>query len=196
MKKIMIVLLAGVLFAPAFAAENAAVAQTDKRPEMAQKKGEFLKAQKEHRAKMEATEKKMENLVKEYGKLKGKKQEAKKAEIAAEVERIHEEQLKFKQAQLDQFARRLEEMKKLFEEENSETGKKAWVEKKTDELIKAEGDLGVLFDGPKGKSKDHMRGPKGKKGKGFFKKGFGRKGPEDDGRVGINPPPPPPLEEK
>ena len=80
--KLMLTLLAVGLFIPAFAAEEAAVpAKADARAVMAQQKGEFLKAQKEHRAKMKATEEKMEKLVKEYKKLKGKKQEAKKAEI-------------------------------------------------------------------------------------------------------------------
>ena len=197
-KKTVITLVALGLFSPVFAAEEAAHAQADGRPAMAQQqKGEFLKAQKEHRAQMKATEEKMEKLVKEYNKLKGKKQEAKKAEIAAEVEKIHEEQLKFKQAQLDKFAARLEEMKKHLDEEKSADGKKAWVDEKTDELIKTGGDMKVLF-GPK----DHQ-GPKmdGKKGKGFFKGHKGPKAPhmkdpKDGGRIGINPPPPPPLEEK
>lgn len=192
-KKLVVALLAGVLFAPAFAAEVAAPVKADGRPAMAEKKGEFLKAQKEHRAKMKATEEKMEKLVKEYKKLKGKKQEAKKAEIVAEVEKIHTEQLKFKQEQLDKFAQRLEEMKKHLDEEKSADGQKKWVDEKTTALIDADGDLKVLF-APKGE----MRGPKmdGKKGKGFFKFRKGHKGPKDGGRVGLNPPPPPPVEEK
>lgn len=192
--KLMLTLLAVGLFVPAFAAEEAAApAKADARAVMAQQKGEFLKAQKEHRAKMKATEEKMEKLVKEYKKLKGKKQEAKKAEIVAEVEKIHTEQLKFKQAQLDKFAARLEEMKKHLDEEKSADGQKKWVDEKTTALIDADGDLKVLF-APKGE----MRGPKmdGKKGKGFFKFRKGHKGPKDGRRVGINPPPPPPLEEK
>ncbi len=206
--KLMLALLAGVLFVPAYAANDmAAPAREGECPFMAQKQGEFKKAQKEHRAQMKATEEKMEKLVKEYGKLKGKKQEAKKAEIVAEVEKIHEEQLKFKQAQLDKFANRLEEMKKHLEEEQTADGKKAWVDEKTDELIKANGDVKVLFEhpghgqfgpgmhdgkfGPKpGKDfrRGHFKGPKHGKGPGFDN--------GDPGRVGINPPPPPPLEEK
>lgn len=194
-KKVLITLLALGLFVPVFAAEEAAVPAGD-RPVMAQQKGEFLKAQKEHRAKMKATEEKMEKLVKEYKKLKGKKQEAKKAEIVAEVEKIHEEQLKFKQDQLDKFAQRLEEMKKHLDEEKSAEGKKAWVDEKTTALIDSDGDVKVLF-APKG----GKFGPQGKKGKGFFKGHKGPKGPhfkgrKDGGRIGINPPPPPPVEEK
>jgi len=195
MKKIMIVVLTGMLFVPVFAAEEeaAAPAVAPQHQAMMEKRGEFLKAQKEHRAQLKATEENMAKLVKEYKKLKGKKQEAKKADIVAEVEKIHEEQLKFKQAQLDKFAQRLEEMKKRLEEEKSPESKKAWVDGKTEALIEADGDLKVLFEGPK-HAKGMMRGPKGKKG--FFK-GFGRKGPRpDDGRIGITPPPPPPLEEK
>lgn len=196
--KLVIALLAGVLFVPAFAAEEAVLpAKADARPAMAEKKGEFLKAQKEHRAKMKATEEKMEKLVKEYKKLKGKKQETKKAEITAEVAKIREEQLKFKQAQLEKFAQRLEEMKKHMEQAKTAEAQKIWVQEKTDALIDEDGDLKVLFErdghGPQGKHKMHAR-------KGF--KGFG-KGPrpelrekEDGERVGIYPPPPPPLEEK
>lgn len=203
-KKLMLVLLAGVLFAPAFAAEEKAAPPEDARPVMAQK-GEFLKAQKEHRAKMKATEEKMEKLVKEYKKLKGKKQDAKKAEIEAEVALIHEEQLKFQQAQLDKFATRLEEMKKRAEETQTPEAKQAWVAEKTEALIEKDGDLKVLFDRPGHKRKDgkDMRGPKGKDGKKFkkFHDGKKRPGAGDDlrtpgGRVGIYPPPPPPLEEK
>ena len=116
------------------------------------------------------------------------------------MEKIHTEQLKFKQEQLDKFAQRLEEMKKHLDEEKSADGQKKWVDEKTTALIDADGDLKVLF-APKGE----MRGPKmdGKKGKGFFKFRKGHEGlrmadggPEDGGRVGLNPPPPPPLEEK
>ena len=196
-KGLMTLLVIG-LFVPAFAAEEtAAPAKAGNRPVMAQQKGEFLKAQKEHRAQMKATEEKMEKLVKEYKKLKGKKQETKKAEIVAEVEKIHEEQLKFKQAQLDKFAARLEEMKKHLDEEKSDEGKKVWVEEKTAALIEADGDVKVLF-APKG-AQFGPQGPKGKKG--FFKGHKGPKGPRmddgDPGRVGLlPPPPPPPVEEK
>lgn len=201
-KKLMLVWLAGILFAPAFAAEDKAVsAPADQRPVMAQKKGEFLKAQKEHRAKMKATEEKMEKLVKEYKKLKGKKQEAKKAEIAAEVEKIHAAQLKFQQAQLDKFAARLEEMKKHAQAAQTPEAKKAWVDDKTAALIEKDGDIKVLFDRPGHGPKDGPKMHGAKDGKGFFKGFKAHKGPKDGGaeeggRVGLNPPPPPPLEEK
>lgn len=178
--KLMLAVLAGVLFVPVYAEEIAAPAQAEKTVVAADKKGEFKKAQEEHRAKMKATEEKMEKLVKEYGKLKGKKQDAKKAEIATEVEKIHEEQLKFKEEQLDKFAKRLEEMKARLEEEKSADGKKAWVEKKTNELIEAKGDVKVLFERPEhGKFGPGMNGPKfGPKGpKGKFGKKHGKFGP-------------------
>lgn len=202
-KKMMLTLLAVGLFIPAFAADEVAVpAKSGECPMMVQKKGEFVKAQKEQRAKFKATEEKIEKLVKEYKKLKGKKQDAKKAEIVAEVEQIHAEQLKFKQEQLDKFAQRLEEMKKQFDEENSADGKKAWVDEKTEALIKADGDVKVLFGRPERGMKDgkgpHMKGFKNSKGHKFGPKdGKGpRMGENDPRRVGINPPPPPPLEEK
>ena len=204
-KKIGMMLLGLGLLIPAFAAEEAAVpAQADERPAVAQKQGEFKKAQQKHFAEMKATEKKMEKLVKEYGKLKGKKQEAKKAEITSEVEKIHEEQLKFKQDQLDKFSARLEEMKKSLEDEKS--GQKEWVEKKTDELIKADGDLKVLFErkgpagnGPKMDGKKGPFGPKFGKGMKGHKggprhEGFGPQGGPRGEHEGDFPPPAPDAE--
>ena len=209
--KMMLAVMAGMLLVPAYAQEIAAPAQKDECPFAAAKQGEFKKAQKEHRAKMKATEEKMEKLVKEYGKLKGKKQEAKKAEIATEVEKIHEEQLKFKEEQLDKFAKRLEEMKARLEEEKSADGKKAWVEKKTNELIEAKGDVKVLFERPghDGKFGPGMNGPKMDGKKGHFGPKFGKdmkgmKGPKGGPRPegfgpqgeheGDFPPPPPDAE--
>lgn len=192
--KWMIALLAVVLFVPAFAVEEAAVpAREGGCPFAMQKKGEFKKAQKEHRAKMKATQEKMEKLVKEYKKASGKKQEAKKAEIVAEVATIREEQLKFKQAQLDKFEKRLQEMKKRAQEEQTAEAQKTWAGKKTDELIGADGNLEVLFDrpahGPFGPKMDGKRPHKGFKG-------MKKHGPKP-GEVGLlPPPPPPPLEEK
>ena len=199
-KKLMLVLLAGVLFVPAFAAEKeAASGPKDERPVMAEKRGEFLKAQKEQRAKMKATEEKMAKLVKEYKKLKGKKQEAKKAEIEAEVSAIREEQLKFQQAQLDKFAKRLEEMKKHLEKEQMADAKKVWVEEKAASLIEKDGDLKVLFDRPglDPKGAKNGKGPQFKGPKFSHLKGP-RPGNESDPgkRVGIYPPPMPPVEEK
>ncbi|WP_428073617.1 hypothetical protein [Candidatus Avelusimicrobium luingense] len=199
--KMLLMLLAVGLFVPAFAADEVAVpAKSGGYPMMAQqKKGEFMKAQQEQRAKMKATEEKMEKLVKEYKKLKGKKQDAKKAEIVAEVEKIHVEQLKFKQNQLDQFAQRLEEMKKHVAEEQSADAQKKWVDEKTAALIEKDGDLKVLFDRiDQGPQKGHMKGFKNGKGHKFGPKdGKGpRMGEGDPRRVGLNPPPPPPLEEK
>lgn len=215
--KWMIALLACVLCLPAFAEENTVDASADARPVVeahkgpspeVMKKGDFKKAQKEQRAKMKATEEKMEKLVKEYQKLKGKKQETKKEEIAAEVTNIRDAQLKFRQDQLDRFAKRLEEMKKRLDEEKSADSKKAWIDKKTNELIEAKGDLKVLFDreglpemkGPHGFGCPQMDGKECPMHKGHkFHKGFKKGGkdfPKGD-RVGLlPPPPPPPLEEK
>lgn len=203
--KWMIALLACAVCLPAFAAEEAVV-PADERPAVeaqrgpgpdVMERGEFQKAQKEHRAKMKATEEKMEKLVKEYQKLKGKKQEAKKAEIAAEVATIREEQLKFKQAQLDKFAKRLEEMKKHISDEQTVDAKKAWIDKKTDELIEAKGDLKVLFDregrGSEGFPRMGGKNPMHRAPKGIKGGQDSQKGP----RVGLlPPPPPPPAEEK
>ncbi len=150
MKKLgMITLLAGMLFGSAFAEDKAVMEKPrmDERPAVVQDRGEFIKAQKEHRAKMKATEEKMAKLVKDYQQLKGKKKEAKKAELVAEITAIREEQLKFKQAQLDRFTRRLAEMERQVTAEKAD--KEAWVNEKTDKIIEANGDLKVLFERPK-----------------------------------------------
>lgn len=162
MKKVMLAVLAGALCLPAFAKD--VKCDGDKCPMMkkhhmemkdGQRKGKdaradaFKKARKEHKAKMKATEEKMEKLVEEYNKLKpGKKKDAKKAEISAMVASIRDEQIKFKEEQLNKFAQRLEQMKKGLDEQKTDEAKKAWVEQKTDEVIADEGDLDVLFEKP------------------------------------------------
>ena len=129
---------------------------------------EFKKARREHKAKMRATEEKMEKLVEEYNKLKaGKKKDAKKAEIAEMVG--------------------LERMKKDLEEQKSDKSKKEWVEQKTDAVIAEEGDLDVLFEPEMGPAPHRMPGPKGApKAKGP------RRGPAPHGGPAL---PPPPVEE-
>ena len=94
MKKVLLAVLAGALCLPAFAKDEKC--DGDKCPMMKKhhmemkdghRKGKdaradsFKKARKEHKAKMKATEDKMEKLVEEYNKMKpGKKKAAKKAE--------------------------------------------------------------------------------------------------------------------
>lgn len=162
MKKVLLAVLAGALCLPAFAKD--VECDCDKCPMMKKgrmemrdghRKGKdaraeaFTKARKEHKAKMKATEDKMEKLVEEYNKMKpGKKKDAKKAEISALVASIRDEQIKFKEEQLNKFAQRLEQMKKGLEEQKSDEAKKAWVEQKTDEVIADDGDLDVLFERP------------------------------------------------
>lgn len=160
MKKVLLAVLAGALCLPAFADD--VKCDGDKCPLMRKgrmemrdghRKGKdareesFKKARKEHKAKMKATEDKMEKLVEEYNKMKpGKKKDAKKAEIAALVASIRDEQIKFKEEQLQKFAERLEHMKKGLERQKTDEAKKAWVEHKTDEVIAEDGDLDVLFE--------------------------------------------------
>ena len=132
---------------------------------------------------MEATEEKVEKLVEEYNKLKpGKKKDAKKAEIAAIVAGIRDEQLKFKEQQIAQFQERLEAMKKGLETQKTEEAKQAWVEKKTDAIIADDGDLDVLFKGEMGPAprKDGKFDRDGKKGHGP-KSPRGPKGPRKEG---------------
>ena len=165
MKKMMLAVLFAALCVPAFAEgprsckgddcpqpkgpKAAAVQGKHKKDKKDARSEEFKKARREHKAKMRATEEKMEKLVEEYNKLKaGKKKDAKKAEIAEMVASIHDEQLKFKEEQLAKFNERLAQMQKDLDEEKSDKAKKAWVDEKTDAVIAEEGDLDVLL-GPK-----------------------------------------------
>lgn len=179
MKKVMMMCLMLGLLVPAFAEDKckgeACPASRGDCPAFAAKQhdgkkvGEFKKARKEHKKKMKATEEKVEKLVEEYKKLKsGKKKDAKKAEIAAVVSSIRDEQIKFKEGQLKRFQERLEKMQKKLAEEKTEKAKADWVDRKTDELIAEDGDLEVLFEKegprvPKFAGKDM---PKGKHPKG------------------------------
>lgn len=191
MKKLMIASLLALLCAPAFAEgprdckgdncpmrkDGKAAAATPGKQKMNKdaRAEEFKKARKAHKAKMRATEEKVEKLVAEYNKLKpGKKKDAKKAEIAAVVASIRDEQIKFKEEQLGKFKMRLERMKQGLDKQSSAEAKKAWVDTKTDALIADEGDLDVLFE-PDMAPRPHKMGsgPKG--------------GPMMDGGLGVPP---------
>ncbi len=192
MKKI--VLLAAVLcVSTAVFAEEKVAPKQGAKPAVEKVRGQgheaFAKAHKEQVAKMKATREKMEKLVKEYDALKeGKKKEAKRSEIEQEVAAIHEEQLKFKQGQLAQFDKRLDQMKKDFAAESTPDGKKAWAAQKTAALLENKGDVKVLFERPDrpGMEGRSPKGPHmgGKPGKGpHFKggpKGHGQKPPVDE----------------
>lgn len=193
MKKIVLAMLAVCVSGPVLAQETPAAAPKDGRPAMeqfGQGHEAFAKAHKEQMAKMKAKEEQMGKLVSEYNKLKdGKKKDAKRAEIEKEVAAIREEQLKFKQDQLDKFEKRLATMKEEFAKENTVESKQEWVNKKTDELIQNEGKMNVLF-GPR------MGGPKGPHMKDGSKKGgwFHKRGPRMGGRDKGKFPPPPDAE--
>lgn len=180
-------------------------------------------AEKQHK-RLKATEEKMKKLVTAYKKAKGKKQEAKRAEIVKEVTAIREAQLEHRQRLDEGFAKRIEKDKEVLQNrlhraeemqeriKQKQAEKQSWVNKKTDELIEAKGDLKVLFDregrpemkGPRGQGCPKMGGKecpmhKFHKGHKFHKdlkkgeKGF----PKGPGKVGLlPPPPPPPAEEK
>lgn len=179
MKKVMFLTLLTALCAPLFAADTVPCACKKgepcgcKAPQMAgmkpgpcqdkacaARKDEFKKARKEHKAKMRATEEKAEKLVAEYNKLKpGKKKEAKKAEIAAFVASIREEQLKFKTEQLARFQERLQHMQAGLAREQSPEAKQAWVDRKTEALIAEDGDMDALFGEPEMKPRKMEHGP-------------------------------------
>ena len=176
----------------------------------------FQKAHSARMEKMKATQDKVAKLVKEYNKLKGKKQEAKKAEITALVTSIRDEQLAFNEKQLELFEERLTQMKDRLEQDKSAEAKKTWVEEKTTQLIAQEGDMKVLFDHggqvlPSDEKPHHMgcAGMGGHHfGKGKCPCAKGGKGVKNEKpcmckdhckcgpREGINPPPPPPLTDR
>ena len=199
MKKKTVIMLAAVLMAlPLAAAEDQKPVPAQKPPVNADHES-FQKAHAQRKAQLTATQEKMEKLVQEYNKLKGKKKEAKKAEIAALVSSIREEQLQFNATQLGQFEERLNAMRTQLDADSAPAAKQAWVDEKTAAVIENGGDAKVLFDrmgkGPKG----HMgKGPH-KGGKGFHGKKFHGKKDFDGPRPpadGVFPVPPPPAEEK
>lgn len=188
MKKIALALLVAALAVPAVAHDQKAPKQGKNTPavENQQDHKAFEKAREEHRAKMKATKEKMEKLVKEYNKLSaGKKKDVKRAEIEKEVGAIHEEQLKFKQEQLGKFEERLSRMKAEFDKENAADGRAAWTQQKTDALIKAGGDVRVLFAPGRDGGPRMGKGPHGKAQKG--KPGFMGKGPKGPRPQGARP---------
>lgn len=176
MKKIVFALLVAVVAMPALAQEAKQMpVHNAPAMEMQRDHEAFEKAHKEQRAQFKATQEKMEKLVKEYNKLKGKKKDAKRAEIEQEIGAIHEKQLEFRKAQLAQFEERLNRMKAEFAQENTAENKAQWVTQKTDALIAADGNMKALFPRPKRRGADMDRPHRG-----FGHKGFGPRGPQEE----------------
>lgn len=182
MKKWLLAVVAGGICFPLMAAPatDKPVQKTDNpavQEQAVAHPGDFHKARKQHEAQLKATQEKMEKLVGEYQKLKGKKKEAKKAEIAQAVLVIREEQIKFKEKQLADFEKRLENMKEALAAQKAPQAQKDWVDNHTEKLIEANGDMRVLFEKPQGvqvsprpgfhKGKPGMRGPGPKQHEGF-----------------------------
>ena len=197
MKKIVLAMLAVCVSGPILAQETPAAAPQDERPaiEFGQGHRAFTKDQEAQMAKMKAKEDQMSKLVAEYNKLKeGKKKDAKRAEIEKEVAEIRDEQLKFKQDQLNKFEQRLATMKDELAKENIDESKQEWVNKKTEELIQNGGKMNVLFE-PRAGQGPRLGGPKGPHMKKAPKRGwFHKKGPRMDGRDKGKFPPPPDAE--
>lgn len=182
MKKLYIAALAALICAPAFAQQGPQSMQQPPAFEAQEMKAgvgpqdehaAFEKARGEHWAQMRANEEKMQKLVAEYNKLKkGKKKEAKLAEIRAEVAAVHAKRLEFMRGQLDQFERRLEGMREGLAKQEAPETQNAWIEKHTQKLIESNGDMKVLFK-PEFEAKKHMD-----------KRGFGgpQKGPRKEGK--------------
>ena len=119
------------------------LAQADRGPQ-----GDFRQARQAHRAHLRAQEARMEKMVGDYNKMKaGKKKDAKLREIRQEVRGIHDRQLDFKRDQLGKFEKRLDHMRKDFDRQAAPDRRDAWVNRKTDELIRDGGKMGVLFSG-------------------------------------------------
>jgi len=167
------------------------------RPEMMQKDPAFkekmdeMKAQHEaKKAEMKATEEKLDKLVKQYKKAKegSKKQKEAREEIGKILDGIRDKQIALRAEQIQEFEKRLADMKARLDEEQKPEAKAEWVSKMTDRVIEENGDLKKVFKGP-----GHMGkgGPKGHGFKGGFK-GGPKHGPVDH----TLPMPPAPLEEK
>ncbi len=176
MRKIVFALLVAAVAMPALAQEEKKM-PVDNAPvvEMQRDHEAFEKAHKEQRAQFKATQEKMEKLVKEYNKLKGKKKEAKRAEIEQEISAMRDKQLEFRKAQLVQFEERLARMKAEFAQENTAENKAQWVIQKTDALIAADGNMKALFPRPKRRGADTDRPHRD-----FGPRGFGPRGPKPE----------------
>lgn len=137
-------------------------------------------------AKMDATKKKAEKLVKEYNGLKaGKKKDAKLAEIQKFVGEIRDEQLSFREEKIKEYAENLKRMEGSLKnmegtlvELKTDKNKKQWISEKTEALITANGDPRVLFK----RNDGHFGGPEGRPG--MMKDG---KGPRHFGKDGKCP---------
>ena len=215
MKKMFVLATLVAFAAPVFAGGQVESPKDVKGPashqEMAaQQKAQFEARKAEMKAKhekMKATEEKLEKLVKEYKKAKAgsKKQLAAKAEIEQLLGEVRDEQIAQRAQGLENFEKRLADMKAKLAEEQQPKAKAEWLERTTAQVIEADGKLSQVFGrpgmegGPKGMKahKGHFgKRPPFKGGpKGDFNggpKGPGVRGPADD----ILPMPPAPAEEK
>ncbi len=167
------------------------------RPEMMQKDPAFkekmkeMEAQKEaKKAEMKATKEKVEKLVKEYKKAKdgSKKQQQAREEIGKILDGMRDKQIALRAGQIQEFEKRLADMKARLDAEQKPEAKAEWVSKMTDRVIEEDGDLKEVF-----KEHGHMGkgGPKGHGFKGGFK-GGPKHGPVDH----TLPMPPAPKVEK
>lgn len=112
-----------------------------KNPEMKAKMDARRAEKKARKEQWRKNEEKVEKLVKEYKKASGKKQEAKKAEIAAVISSVRNEQLQMKQQMLMQFKDRLGKMEAKLQQEQMPSAKQDWVNSTTQAVIDNGGDL-------------------------------------------------------
>ena len=197
MKKLVIMATLLAFAAPVFAGDKH---DSDKGPkhfngprqEMGVKDPAKAEAFKAMAKKHKATEEKLEKLVKEYKKAKdgSKKQVAAKEEITKVLGEVRDEQIAQRAKGLEEFEKRLADMKARLAEEQKPEAKSAWLEKTTEQVIAADGKLDQVFGKPA-----KMGGPKEMKGshKGFFGKHRAAKGGHEDH---ILPMPPAPQEEE
>lgn len=183
MKKLISAVMLLALCAPVFAGDKCEgdcpmkhrkemrAAFAEKHPElkakMEAKREEMKKERKAKKAAFKKNEEKVEKLVAEYKKLKpGKKQDAKRAEIAEVIAGFRAEQLNFKQEQLKEFQERLTKMQDQLAKESTDEAKTEWVNAKVEKVIADDGDLDAVFKpehgrkGPGAKDGKH-HGPKG-----------------------------------
>lgn len=146
---------------------------------------------KAHKKQMKETEEKLETLVKQYKKAKegSKKQTAARAEIEKILGQVRDQQIAFREAQIQKFEQRLAEMKVRLTEEKSAEMKDQWIKQMTLRVIEQDGDLKDALKHHRhmgqGAAEDESAflsqkmGHRGPGPKGHFKGGPKAEGPEE-----------------
>lgn len=157
MKKLLLLGTLLAFCAPVFAGEKCEGADCQKkmkgpRHEMMMKKDPAMQAKmqaakaerKARKAQFKQNEEKLEKLVKQYKAAKdgSKKQAAAREDIAKVLGTVRDQQISMRAEKLQDFERRLGQMKDRLAKEQEPAAKTAWVTMMTDKVIAEDGDLG------------------------------------------------------